>query len=104
MWYPASVRKADGASMYDFAPLSRLGCRLFANASLSADLISSVDRPAIAKLVLSESIGRIDRAAWGLRHTAPLTFGFQSSGQPNGPVQLRSTRQTNPLVPLTAVS
>ncbi len=31
------------------------------------------------------ALGNIDRAAWRFRHSAPLTFGFQNSGQSNAP-------------------
>jgi hypothetical protein len=40
------------------------------------------------------AIGNIDRTAWRFRHSAPLTFGFQNSGESNAAIQLLSTIQT----------
>src|SRR5438093_13201415 len=63
--------------MNTILPLSRSGSYLLANAT-------------------------IDRAAWRFRHSAPLTFGFQNSGESNAAIQLLSTIQTNPFFPRTA--
>src|SRR5262245_37330135 len=90
--------------MYAIAPLSRSGSCRFSNAALIADRISALVRPAITILLRREAIGTIERAAWGFRHPAPLTFGFQNSGQSNAAIQPLSTMQTNPFLPSTAVS
>jgi hypothetical protein len=74
------------------------------DAALMADTISALEWPAITSLIRSSAIGNIDRAAWRFRHSAPLTFGFQYSGESNAAIQLLSTRQTNPFFPRTAVS
>src|SRR5215471_1961376 len=90
--------------MYTIAPLSRSGSCLFSNAALIADRISAFERPAITILRRRKAIGNIERAAWGFRQSAPLTFGFQNSGQSNEAIQLLSARQTNPFLPSTVVS
>src|SRR5215472_8626201 len=90
--------------MYTIAPLSRSGSCLFSNAALMADRISALERPAITILLRRKAIGNIERAAWGFRQSAPLTFGFQNSGQSNAAIQALSTLQTNPFLPSTAVS
>src|SRR5215831_12128683 len=86
------------------APLSRFGTCLLLNAVLSADRISALERLAITILLRSRRIGTIERAAWWFIQSAALTFGFQNSGQSNAAVQLLATRQTNPFLPVTAVS
>src|SRR5215467_15918518 len=90
--------------MYAIAPLSRFGSCLFSNAALIADKISALERPAITILLRRKTIGNIERAAWGLRQSAALTFGFQNSGQSKAAIQALSTMQTNPFLPSTAVS
>src|SRR5215472_6037933 len=80
------------------------GSCLFSNAALSADRISSLERPAITILLRRKTIGNIERAAWGFKHSAALTFGFQNWGQSNAAIQALSTLQTNPFLPSTAVS
>jgi hypothetical protein len=66
--------------------------------------ISALERPAITILARRSAIGNIERAAWGFRQSAALTFGFQNSGQSNIPIQPLSTIQTHPFLPSTAVS
>src|SRR5579863_2443327 len=90
--------------MYTIAPVSRSGSFLFSNAALIADKISALERPAITILLRRKTIGNIERAAWGFRQSAPLTFGFQNSDQSNAAIQALSTMQTNPFLPSTAVS
>src|SRR5262252_7686577 len=90
--------------MYVIAPFSRPGSCFFSYAVLSADTISALERPAITILLRSKALSKTERAAWGFRQSAPLTFGFQNSGQSNEAIQLRSTMQTNPFLPSTAVS
>src|SRR6266567_8313241 len=90
--------------MYAIAPLSRFGSCLFWNAALIVDRISALERPAITILLRRKAIGNIERAAWGFRQSAALTFGFQNSGQSNAAIQPLSTMQTNPFLPSTAVS
>src|SRR5712691_1537734 len=90
--------------MYTIAPLSRSGSCLFSNAALIADRISALERPAITILLRRKAIGNIERAAWGFKQSAALTFGFQNSGQSNAAIQPLSTMQTNPFLPSTAVS
>jgi hypothetical protein len=91
--------------------LEQLGeCRAYnlslsgANADLMADTISVLEWPAITILVRRSAIGTIDRAARRVRHSAPLTLGFQNSGESNAAIQLLSTIQPNPFFPRTAVS
>ena len=69
-----------------------------------ADTISALEWPAITILVRRSAIGNIDRAAWRFRHSAPLIFGFQNSGESNASIQLLSTIQTKPFFPRTAIS
>ena len=44
------------------------------------------------------------RAAGGLKHSAPRVLGLQNSGLLNEFIQPRSTMQTKPFLPSTAVS
>src|SRR5215472_17026920 len=76
----------------------------FVGVIVRADTISALEWPAITMLVRSSAIGTMDRAAWRFRHSAPLTFGFQYSGESNAAIQLLSTIQTYPFFPRTAVS
>src|SRR5436190_24304120 len=92
----ASYRYADFDIMNTILPLSRSGSCLLSNAALTADTISASEWPAITILDRSSAIGNIDRAAWRFRHSAPLSFGFQNSGESNAAIQLLSTMQTNP--------
>jgi len=73
--------------MYAIAPLSRFGSSLFWNAALIANTVSALERPAITILARRSAIGNIERAAWGFRQSAALTFGFQNSRQSNIPIQ-----------------
>ncbi len=82
--------------MKTMLPLSRPGSCLLANAALRADTISALEWPASTILVRRSAIGNIDRAAWRFKHSAPLTFGFQNSGESNASIQPLSTIQTNP--------
>src|SRR4051794_7812906 len=74
--------------MYTIAPLSRSGSCLFSNAALIANRITALERPAITVLLRRKAIGNIERAAWGFRQSAALTFGFQNSGQRTQPSNL----------------
>src|SRR5437660_6910248 len=69
--------------MNAIAPFSRSGSCLLSNAALRVDTISAFEWPAITILVRRSAIGNIDLAAWRFRHSAPLTFGFQNSGESN---------------------
>src|SRR5712692_4206187 len=80
--------------MNTILPFSRSGSCLLSNAALRADTISALEWPAITILVRRSAIGNIDRAARRFRHSAPLTFGFQNSGESNASIQLLSTIQT----------
>jgi hypothetical protein len=60
-----------------------------------ADTISALEWSAITILVRRSAIGNIDRPAWRFRHSAPLTFGFQNSGEFKS-IQI-ATRQQVPL-------
>ncbi len=46
----------------------------------------------------------MDRTAGGLKHRGPRMRGFQNPGKSYCDIQARSTAQTNPLWPATAVS
>src|SRR6516164_4134878 len=89
--------------MYDIAPASGVGNAFALIAAHKRVMISDLVTPASASSVRLICIGRTDRAACGLRHTGARNLGFQNSGSENGACQLRSTRQTNPFLPLTAV-
>src|SRR5215472_2908703 len=89
--------------MYDIAPTCGVGNSFALMAAHKRVMISDLATPASASSVRLFSIGRTDRAACGLRHTGARNLGFQNSGSENGACQLRSTRQTNPFLPLTAV-
>src|SRR5215831_17695839 len=65
-------------------------------------MISDRATPASTSSVRLSCIGRTDLAACGLRHVGARNLGFQNSGSAIGLCQLRSTRQTNPFLPLTA--
>jgi hypothetical protein len=75
-----------------------------AYAAFAFAAISSRVSPAIAQFVSARYCGSTLRTAGGLRHPAPRPCQFQNSGSSKPAVQDRPTRQTQPLVPLTATT
>src|SRR5215472_5274691 len=68
-----------------------------------ARTISAFDFPPNASLVFIRKRGKKLRAAGGLKQMGERTLGFQNSGSLVAAPQDRSTRQTKPLPPFTAV-
>ncbi len=71
---------------------------------LIAAAICGLERPARTSSVRLIVMGRIERTAGGLKHSGPRMWGFQNSGNSYGDIHARSTAQTKPLCPLTAVA
>src|SRR6266436_4761160 len=85
-------------------PGSSAGSSLFSIAALTLFWISSFDFPANTNFVLIKVIGSTVRAAGGLRQRGLRFLGLQNSGLSNELVHARSTTQTKPFLPSTAVS
>jgi hypothetical protein len=66
--------------------------------------ICSLDFPAKIISVFRMTIGKLDRAAGGLKHIGARSFGFQKSGSSAPAVHDRWTIQTKPFVPFAALS
>src|SRR5208283_2796475 len=89
--------------MYDIEPTSGGPNSFFAIDAFMRARIASFDSPASASSVNLNSTGSAERTAGAFRHTGPRIFGFQYPGSSKPLVQDRSTKQTNPFLPVTAV-
>src|SRR5277367_2452835 len=67
-------------------------------------MICALDSPANTNSVLLKVSGKIDFTAAGLKQMGPRIFGFQNCGKSNWDIHDRSTIQTKPFLPATAVS
>src|SRR5579884_2755120 len=85
------------------APGSSEGSSFRFSAAAMAGAISAFDLPASTSLVFIRKMGRKLLADDGLKQMGARTFGFQNSGSSVAAPHDRSTRQTKPLLPFTAV-
>src|SRR5215471_4340545 len=90
--------------MKENAPASG-GLKLWSTtAAVVLSIICSLVAPASTHSVSLRYRGSSVRAATGLKQFGARSLGFQNSGSSKPAAQERSTKQTKPFLPLTAVS
>src|ERR1700676_1206452 len=83
---------------------ARRGSFLFSNGDVVTARICAFDFPASTSLVFFRKMGRNVLEAAGLKQCGARTLGLQNSGSSVGFTQERSTMQTKPFAPFTAVA
>src|SRR3984957_6994570 len=89
--------------MYDIEPISGGPNSFFAIDAFMRARIASLGSRARASSANLSTTGNAERTAGAFRHMGPRILGFQYPGSSKPLVQDRSTRQTKPFLPVTAV-